>query len=157
MSQSSPTLVTITVAVGTQLDTTGMSSGFMRQVEPSIKVILSPLSKILSSFDSTVLLLSFSAVILDESCDSCFLKTSDNNPKFLPIIFIDYIIAYLCDEFNKKEAGNVYFAKKCLVFKHTFTSRSITGTSINTPTTAASEAPEDKPKSIVEVAIATSK
>jgi hypothetical protein len=34
---------------------------------------------------------------------------------------------------------------------------SMTGTSISTPTTVASAAPEDKPKSIVAVAIATSK
>ena len=37
------------------------------------------------------------------------------------------------------------------------TSISITGTSIKTPTTAANAAPEDKPKSMVAVAIATSK
>lgn len=33
----------------------------------------------------------------------------------------------------------------------------MTGTSIKTPTTVAKDAPEDKPKSIVDVAIATSK
>jgi len=37
------------------------------------------------------------------------------------------------------------------------TSISITGTSIKTPTTVARAAPEDNPKSIVAVAIATSK
>ncbi len=44
-----------------------------------------------------------------------------------------------------------------VVFRQILTSISITGTSINTPTTVARAAPEDKPKSIVEVAIATSK
>lgn len=44
-----------------------------------------------------------------------------------------------------------------LVLRHTLTSISITGTSINTPTTVASDAPEDNPKSIAAVAIATSK
>ncbi len=43
------------------------------------------------------------------------------------------------------------------VRRHIFTSISITGTSISTPTTAASDAPEESPNSIVEVAIATSK
>ena len=38
-----------------------------------------------------------------------------------------------------------------------FTSMSITGTSISTPTTVARAAPLDKPNSIVDVAIATSK
>lgn len=37
------------------------------------------------------------------------------------------------------------------------TSMSITGTSMRTPTTVANDAPEDNPKSMVEVAIATSK
>lgn len=44
-----------------------------------------------------------------------------------------------------------------LVFKHILTKNSITGTSMSTPTTVANEAPEDNPKSIVGVAIATSK
>ncbi len=43
------------------------------------------------------------------------------------------------------------------VLRHIRTSISITGTSISTPTTVARAAPEDKPKSIVEVAMATSK
>jgi len=37
------------------------------------------------------------------------------------------------------------------------TSISMVGTSMRTPTTVAKEAPEDKPKSMVEVAMATSK
>jgi len=41
--------------------------------------------------------------------------------------------------------------------RHILTSINITGTSINTPTTVARAAPEDKPKSIVEVAMAPSK
>jgi len=40
---------------------------------------------------------------------------------------------------------------------HILTSISITGTSINTSTTVARAAPELKPKSIVAVAMATSK
>jgi hypothetical protein len=43
-----------------------------------------------------------------------------------------------------------------VVFRQIFTSINITGTSINTPTTVARAAPEDKPKSMVEVAMATS-
>jgi len=43
------------------------------------------------------------------------------------------------------------------VFLQIHTSISITGTSIKTPTTVAREAPDDKPKSIIDVAIATSK
>ena len=43
------------------------------------------------------------------------------------------------------------------VQRQIFTSMSITGTSMRTPTTVASAAPEDKPKSIVAVAMATSK
>ena len=43
------------------------------------------------------------------------------------------------------------------VRRHNLTSMSITGTSIRTPTTVASAAPEEMPKSIVAVAIATSK
>ena len=35
-----------------------------------------------------------------------------------------------------------------------FTSINMTGTSINTPTTVASAAPEDNPNNIVEVAVA---
>ena len=41
--------------------------------------------------------------------------------------------------------------------KHIFTSISISGTSIRTPTTVASAAPEESPNSITAVAIATSK
>ena len=41
--------------------------------------------------------------------------------------------------------------------KHTRTSRSMTGTSLRTPTTVASAAPDESPKSITDVAIATSK
>ncbi len=44
-----------------------------------------------------------------------------------------------------------------VVFKHIFTSISINGTSISTPTTVASAAPDEIPKSMVEVAMATSK
>jgi len=44
-----------------------------------------------------------------------------------------------------------------VVFRQTFTSISISGTSIKTPTTVARAAPEDMPNSIVEVAMATSK
>jgi hypothetical protein len=43
------------------------------------------------------------------------------------------------------------------VLKQIFTSISITGTSMRTPTTVAKAAPEESPKSMVEVAIATSK
>lgn len=50
-----------------------------------------------------------------------------------------------------------FLSNICLVIKQTLTSISITGTSIKTPTTVANEAPEDNPKSIVDVAIATSK
>ena len=44
-----------------------------------------------------------------------------------------------------------------VVFKQIFTSIGMAGPSINTPTTVAKAAPEDKPNSIVEVAMATSK
>ena len=44
-----------------------------------------------------------------------------------------------------------------VVFRQILTNISITGTSINTPTTVASAAPEDSPKSMVAVAMATSK
>lgn len=43
------------------------------------------------------------------------------------------------------------------VRRQNLTSASISGTSISTPTTVASAAPEDNPKSIVAVAMATSK
>ena len=46
---------------------------------------------------------------------------------------------------------------RCAVRLHTSTSISITGTSISTPTTVASAAPEESPNSITAVAIATSK
>lgn len=46
---------------------------------------------------------------------------------------------------------------QCSVRRQILTSHNITGTSISTPTTVAKAAPEDKPKSIVAVAIATSK
>ena len=44
-----------------------------------------------------------------------------------------------------------------VVFREIFTSMSITGTSISTPTTVARAAPEERPKSIADVAMATSK
>jgi hypothetical protein len=44
-----------------------------------------------------------------------------------------------------------------VVLRQILTSISISGTSINTPTTVARAAPRDKPKSIVEVAMVTSK
>jgi len=44
-----------------------------------------------------------------------------------------------------------------VVFRQIFTSMSITGTSISTPTTVARAAPEESPKSMVDVAMATSK
>jgi hypothetical protein len=44
-----------------------------------------------------------------------------------------------------------------LVLWQILTSHSITGTSMSTPTTVASAAPDERPKSIVAVAIATSK
>lgn len=47
--------------------------------------------------------------------------------------------------------------KQPVVFRQIFTSISMTGTSINTPTTVARAAPEDSPKSTVAVAMATSK
>lgn len=50
-----------------------------------------------------------------------------------------------------------YFLNQCWVLRQNRTSMSITGTSIRTPTTVARAAPEDRPKSIVAVAIATSK
>ena len=43
------------------------------------------------------------------------------------------------------------------VFRQIFTNISITGTSMSTPTTVARAAPEESPKSIVAVAMATSK
>jgi hypothetical protein len=43
------------------------------------------------------------------------------------------------------------------VLRQILTSRSIKGTSIRTPTTVASDAPEASPKSMTDVAIATSK
>jgi len=43
------------------------------------------------------------------------------------------------------------------VLRQMRTSMSITGTSINTPTTVARAAPDERPKSMVDVAIATSK
>ena len=50
-----------------------------------------------------------------------------------------------------------FILNQFFVLKQIFTSISIIGTSIKTPTTVAKEAPEDNPKSIVEVAMATSK
>jgi len=44
-----------------------------------------------------------------------------------------------------------------LVARHILTSISIMGTSVKTPATVAKDEPEARPKSIVEVAIATSK
>jgi len=44
-----------------------------------------------------------------------------------------------------------------LVKRHILTSISIMGTSVKTPTTVAREEPEARPKSMVDVAIATSK
>ena len=46
---------------------------------------------------------------------------------------------------------------QCCVLTQIRTSISITGTSISTPTTVASAAPDDSPNSIVAVAMATSK
>ena len=43
------------------------------------------------------------------------------------------------------------------VLRQNLTSISMTGTSISTPTTVASAAPDDSPKSMVAVAMATSK
>ena len=43
------------------------------------------------------------------------------------------------------------------VLRHILTSRSIVGTSISTPTTVARAAPEESPKRMVAVAMATSK
>jgi hypothetical protein len=48
-------------------------------------------------------------------------------------------------------------ANQCRVHRQILTSHSITGTSISTPTTVANAAPDESPKSIVAVAIATSK
>ncbi len=42
-------------------------------------------------------------------------------------------------------------------FRQIFTNMSITGTSMSTPTTVARAAPDDSPKSITDVAMATSK
>ena len=50
-----------------------------------------------------------------------------------------------------------YLSNRYLVFKHILTSISMIGTSINTPTTVANDAPEDNPNRIADVAIATSK
>lgn len=46
---------------------------------------------------------------------------------------------------------------RCALRLQISTSMSITGTSMRTPTTVASAAPDDRPNSITEVAIATSK
>jgi len=50
-----------------------------------------------------------------------------------------------------------YEANQSLVLRQTLTNMSISGTSISTPTTVASDAPEESPNSMVEVAMATSK
>jgi hypothetical protein len=50
-----------------------------------------------------------------------------------------------------------YVLNQPFVRKHIRTSISITGTSIRTPTTVAKAAPEDSPKSMTDVAMATSK
>ena len=50
-----------------------------------------------------------------------------------------------------------YVLNHFLVRKQIRTSISITGTSIRTPTTVARAAPDERPKSITAVAIATSK
>ncbi len=44
-----------------------------------------------------------------------------------------------------------------VVFRQIFTNMSITGTSISTPTTVARAAPDERPKSMMAVAMATSK
>lgn len=59
-------------------------------------------------------------------------------------------------KFLNTEFSPFYLNQFC-VLRHILTNMSITGTSINTPTTVARDAPDDRPKSIVEVAIATSK
>ena len=51
----------------------------------------------------------------------------------------------------------VYSLNRCGVLLQIETSISIKGTSIKTPTTVASEAPDESPNSIADVAIATSK
>ena len=57
-----------------------------------------------------------------------------------------------------EEVGKaIHLRNQCGVRRQILTSISITGTSISTPTTVASAAPEDSPKSIVAVAMATSK
>ena len=48
-------------------------------------------------------------------------------------------------------------ANHLCVRRHILTKNSITGTSMSTPTTVASDAPEESPKRRVAVAIATSK
>ncbi len=50
-----------------------------------------------------------------------------------------------------------FFGKYGFVLRQNFTSINITGTSMSTPTTVAKAAPDERPKSIVAVAIATSK
>jgi hypothetical protein len=58
---------------------------------------------------------------------------------------------------NKQSPSLDRYENHFWVRRQIFTSISITGTSISTPTTVARAAPEDKPNNIVAVAIATSK
>ncbi len=62
------------------------------------------------------------------------------------------VASSLSSRSSEDSSGNQTF-----VFKQNLTKPSIKGTSISTPTTVASAAPDDNPYSIVAVAIATSK
>ena len=66
----------------------------------------------------------------------------------LSVILIVSILMSICP---------VQALNQCRVLKHIFTNINITGTSIRTPTTVASAAPDERPNSIVAVAMATSK
>ena len=60
--------------------------------------------------------------------------------------------------FSPSHRSGIHACRKApRVFRQMRTSISMTGTSMSTPTTVASAAPEDKPKSMTAVAMATSK
>ncbi len=68
----------------------------------------------------------------------------------------EYHFLFHCVSSAFFESGQLPLNKKDVLLQIA-TSINITGTSIKTPTTVANAAPEDKPKSIADVAIATSK
>ena len=86
---------------------------------------------------------------LKRSCSQLKLNNTGRMLKFYFILFLHFdISSQFIGSLRENQFG---------VFRQIFTSISMTGTSMSTPTTVASAAPEDKPKSIVAVAMATSK